>query len=785
MASHVIQWKDYIRPAACASVSLLALSVATSAQAQQYQRAPSVEVNLQALQALRFSADEAQRFAVSAPQKLERGSIQATKLYPPGYTGKREVSKVPLQKAAPAPVKKIAAPSPAKPVVAPVVSAPAVANAQPKPPVRQAQSGYIPPVGNYVPMPRQTAQRAEVRKIPPQNIPQVEVRKTPELNKAMQAAKVRVQAPVPVYEAPERTAPVVAREVVAAPARVAVAPKTNTATKAKTAKGVLHDMMDMPAKTQLFEAKAPIVKPPVEQPVVPKVREAAPLPPVELPVTSVKTEPKLPPKAAPLAPASDVPKKPVSVASPVIYEKKLLPAIQPKEREEPGVALPKAVLESLQPMDSAHPIMKAESKITRKELFDAPPKQKEITAAQKAIAQEPISTETELDVEDIRIPSFEEVPEIDFEMPEIATTPPAPQVEKEMDVVVKKPNDVIAERPAASVVQAEVADISKLPEPQPPLEPTPQALIASLPDFETLDPTPKKELPPLSTFDDPSEVPSGPVSVVSPVLPSLDALTEEEDIEFEPINVADSKVTVPEEVEVEVRTVPQPVSVAEPVGEKAKPLEVSVPELPKVESVAVEKTAQTPEPEIKIEIPELPELPSFQPVSEPIAEVVLNEAEQSEVRELSEVAEQPKVPEGVNELLPDFELPEPPAAPVELAALPDLNDIAPKLPEAPEIAPAAAQITFGKGEKTVEQGLEQRIMQVAEEAKAGEKNIQVIAYASGGAEEASTARRISLARALDIRALLIQNGISEDRISLQALGNREANSEDRADIFLK
>ena len=102
-----------------------------------------------------------------------------------------------------------------------------------------------------------------------------------------------------------------------------------------------------------------------------------------------------------------------------------------------------------------------------------------------------------------------------------------------------------------------------------------------------------------------------------------------------------------------------------------------------------------------------------------------------------------------------------------------------------QLSNVVASIAFAVREKTVEESQEHRIVQVAEQAKAEGKSVQVIAYASGGPEEASSARRISLARALDIRALLIQNGVSEEKVSLQALGNRNEGSQDRADLLLR
>jgi outer membrane protein OmpA-like peptidoglycan-associated protein len=63
--------------------------------------------------------------------------------------------------------------------------------------------------------------------------------------------------------------------------------------------------------------------------------------------------------------------------------------------------------------------------------------------------------------------------------------------------------------------------------------------------------------------------------------------------------------------------------------------------------------------------------------------------------------------------------------------------------------------------------------------------VQVKAYASGNAEAASKARRISLSRALAVRAYLIEQGIGSTRIDVRALGNNaEGGPGDRVDLVL-
>jgi outer membrane protein OmpA-like peptidoglycan-associated protein len=63
--------------------------------------------------------------------------------------------------------------------------------------------------------------------------------------------------------------------------------------------------------------------------------------------------------------------------------------------------------------------------------------------------------------------------------------------------------------------------------------------------------------------------------------------------------------------------------------------------------------------------------------------------------------------------------------------------------------------------------------------------IELVAYASGTADQASQARRVSLARAISVRAYLIDKGIDSKRFEVRALGNRSDSgaATDRVDIM--
>ena len=62
-------------------------------------------------------------------------------------------------------------------------------------------------------------------------------------------------------------------------------------------------------------------------------------------------------------------------------------------------------------------------------------------------------------------------------------------------------------------------------------------------------------------------------------------------------------------------------------------------------------------------------------------------------------------------------------------------------------------------------------------------SITVLAYATSKADDLSTARRLSLARGMAIRSILMENGIASDQIYVRALGRPASGGpEDRVDL---
>lgn len=131
-----------------------------------------------------------------------------------------------------------------------------------------------------------------------------------------------------------------------------------------------------------------------------------------------------------------------------------------------------------------------------------------------------------------------------------------------------------------------------------------------------------------------------------------------------------------------------------------------------------------------------------------------------------------------------------------LAALPGLApaQVPPRAPEPPALAlPAnmsrlpngAWRLAFPPADSALPQGSAATLATIGRYLAAlppGTGRITVEGHASGPADDASLARRLSLARALAVREALTAGGIEETRIDVRALGHSVA-ALDVADIL--
>ncbi len=133
--------------------------------------------------------------------------------------------------------------------------------------------------------------------------------------------------------------------------------------------------------------------------------------------------------------------------------------------------------------------------------------------------------------------------------------------------------------------------------------------------------------------------------------------------------------------------------------------------------------------------------------------------------------------------------PEPPPAP-EPVAEPEPAPVVAALPAAVPVggmAPGEEMRLLFEGDAVELAGdASIRLGELAAQLTAGESlRVQVKAYASGSGGSASTARRVSLSRALAVRAHLIGEGVRSTRIDVRALGNKsEDGPAERVDVVL-
>jgi outer membrane protein OmpA-like peptidoglycan-associated protein len=115
----------------------------------------------------------------------------------------------------------------------------------------------------------------------------------------------------------------------------------------------------------------------------------------------------------------------------------------------------------------------------------------------------------------------------------------------------------------------------------------------------------------------------------------------------------------------------------------------------------------------------------------------------------------------------------PPAAPVP-APRPQPAPVVPVAADAPGQAtpiPGGVRVTFGPGRQDLNPATEAALRALAQTLKPQDTTtINVFAYAPGPADDPSVARRLSLARALAARAVLITEGIASTRIYPRAMG---------------
>ena len=135
-------------------------------------------------------------------------------------------------------------------------------------------------------------------------------------------------------------------------------------------------------------------------------------------------------------------------------------------------------------------------------------------------------------------------------------------------------------------------------------------------------------------------------------------------------------------------------------------------------------------------------------------------------------------------------VPAPPGTSPTPAAAPSPPAAAPASPQTASLPPGGGlptQISFSGSNTDLPDQAKPTLDRVIQALQADSHlRIELVAYASGSADQASEARRISLQRAISVRAYLIEKGIDSQRFEVRALGNRTDNggtAPDRVDIL--
>jgi outer membrane protein OmpA-like peptidoglycan-associated protein len=165
-------------------------------------------------------------------------------------------------------------------------------------------------------------------------------------------------------------------------------------------------------------------------------------------------------------------------------------------------------------------------------------------------------------------------------------------------------------------------------------------------------------------------------------------------------------------------------------------------------------------------------------------------------------AASPPTGSGVSPTIP-APTPTPPAATIPVTPPPvvALAPIAPPPPSAepapppppPPVSDAAASaaipsaggltVTFGSGQTDLSPASAAAIQGLVKNAPTGDStSFNVVAYAAGTPDDPSTARRLSLSRALAVRSALMANGVGSSRVYVRALGTPKEGDADRVDL---
>jgi outer membrane protein OmpA-like peptidoglycan-associated protein len=263
------------------------------------------------------------------------------------------------------------------------------------------------------------------------------------------------------------------------------------------------------------------------------------------------------------------------------------------------------------------------------------------------------------------------------------------------------------------------------------------------------------------------------------------------------------KLPEPKKEEIKLPTPPAPEPKKEEVAKLPMPakFELPLPPVPGAPLKLPEPPKEAPKAEAKkATMPLPPELPEVkkEPIKLQATKIAaLPPVPAAAVTPPPSMPTLPGMPPSLSEPEPREEKVTPPKLPQPEPVPEPAPAPAPKVEKAPPAPPPLAipalrsestqseqkNISFAKDKTDLSDDAKATLNSVADNIKRSQASVRVVAYASGNAEQASVARRISLSRALAIRAFLIDKGVNALSINVQALGN--AKDADSAEVIVK
>jgi len=462
-------------------------------------------------------------------------------------------------------------------------------------------------------------------------------------------------------------------------------------------------------------------------------------------------------------------------------DKPIIDSVRPKPQKEPT---PKPIAKQVLPSPPLAPITSPQPKIMDK-------------AAQIPTPPKPAMTPP-------TPPAF-----LSKELPKMEVAPPAPKsVEKEFIIPdLPEPPKSAEAKPSASSFGIEVKD----PTPSKPALPKPVAPAKPImpPKAE-----PKKSL----------EIPNLPKA---PKLPEPPAEPKEIEKKPEATPIIEMKDATPPVLKEPAKAAPQPVMPAPAI------------ELPKVEVPPLPKSPPKAEEKNDLQMPPPPPIPGAKTSEndEIVLPAPIFEDEKPTNNKHSNDSSANALP-SLDDLFPNdsnntvnnktsdrMELPKLPTADMPKPEENDMGSIEiPKMPPAvPPAPPAKAEeeikvgkpeietvmlkensipkldnvtagsasgtslsVPFGEAEVDFPLSEQANLLEIVEKMKADDSLVLTVkAYASGTAEQASQAKRTSLARALSVRKFFLEREIDSERMIIKPLGNKAVGGvPDRIDVFL-